>query len=398
MAAMSGARMRRLSYALDLGLPGLAGAGAGRRFSAAFARRTSALTLASVLGLWATGVFTAVFELRSRDQLWTTGYGWALLVETALLPALTAFGRRDRSGLLPAGVLTRLRRSAAVEPLVFAGVVLAVAFLTQLLPGRDAPQARAAAPAQDQLPPPPPPPVGAIVLAQEAGRRAVAIAVRPGRVSATVLAPSGGGEDGLHVSLNGTAATPCGHGCYAANVPSARRVLVAIDGRAVVFRLPRTARRADALVRRATRVFESLRSVVYRESLASSPTNRIFTTWELQAPDRLAYAISDGVRAVVIGGVRWDRTGNGPWRKSQTSPLQVPRTTWGTYVLDAHVLVEDGPVAVVSWANPGIPAWFTVRFDRRTLRPLDLKMTAAAHFMHQRYLAFNRLPRIRPPR
>ncbi|MFN2628628.1 MAG: hypothetical protein ABR569_08335 [Gaiellaceae bacterium] len=94
----------------------------------------------------------------------------------ALLLALTAFGWRDRTRLLPAGVLARRRR---VELLVFAGVVVAVAFLTQLLTGLNPPQARAAAPAQDQLPLPPPPPVGAIVLAQEAGRRAVAIAVRP---------------------------------------------------------------------------------------------------------------------------------------------------------------------------------------------------------------------------
>jgi hypothetical protein len=42
--------------------------------------------------------------------------------------------------------------------------------------------------------------------------------------------------------------------------------------------------------------------------------------------------------------------------------------------------------------------WFTVRFDRRTLLPRDLRMTAAAHFMRHRYTRFNAPRRIRAPK
>ena len=44
------------------------------------------------------------------------------------------------------------------------------------------------------------------------------------------------------------------------------------------------------------------------------------------------------------------------------------------------------------------PTWFTVRLDRRTLLPRDLRMTTAAHFMTHRYTRFNAPPRIEPPR
>ena len=60
-----------------------------------------------------------------------------------------------------------------------------------------------------------------------------------------------------------------------------------------------------------------------------------------------------------------------------------------------HVLTVT---TTVSFADPTIPAWFTVSFDRRTLRPRVLHMTAAAHFMVGRYLTFNRPRTIRPPR
>src|SRR5918911_1946506 len=50
---------------------------------------------------------------------------------------------------------------------------------------------------------PPPPPRGAVVLAGEAGTRAVALAVEPDRLTATVLSPSGGGGPGLRPLVSG---------------------------------------------------------------------------------------------------------------------------------------------------------------------------------------------------
>ena len=47
----------------------------------------------------------------------------------------------------------------------------------------------------------PPPPPGALVLGGESGRRAVALAVGKGKLTATVLAPEGGPLSGLKVAF-----------------------------------------------------------------------------------------------------------------------------------------------------------------------------------------------------
>ena len=52
---------------------------------------------------------------------------------------------------------------------------------------------------------------------------------------------------------------------------------------------------------------------------------------------------------------------------------------------------------MVAFLDPTVPAWFEIALDRWTLRTLDVHMTAAAHFMHDRYLRFNAPIRITPP-
>jgi len=53
---------------------------------------------------------------------------------------------------------------------------------------------------------------------------------------------------------------------------------------------------------------------------------------------------------------------------------------------------------VVSFFDPQLPGWFEGTLDPATNRPLELKMTAAAHFMHHRYTDFNRPLQIVKPR
>jgi hypothetical protein len=60
--------------------------------------------------------------------------------------------------------------------------------------------------------------------------------------------------------------------------------------------------------------------------------------------------------------------------------------------------VHGRPVWIVSFANPTTPAWFTAWIDKQNSRPLQLRMTAAAHFMFHRYVAFNQPLRITPPK
>jgi hypothetical protein len=252
------------------------------------------------------------------------------------------------------------------------------------------------------------PPKGALVLARESGSRAVALAVGRGRLTATVLAGSGEPDTGLPVSFRiggrTVKASSCGNGCYTAAAPAARRVDVLLgSGAPVGFDLPAHPRPADAIVRRATRVWRNLSSLAYVESLRSSPTAELVSKWRMQAPDRMSYAIRNGASAVVVGDRRWDRTKpSGKWVESQTPTLHLPAPTWGNPTVNAHVLgtatVAGRPVWVVSFVNPSVPAWFTASIDRATYRTLRLRMTAASHFMFHRYVEFDQPLGIKAPR
>jgi copper transport protein len=263
----------------------------------------------------------------------------------------------------------------------------------------------------------PAPPSGSVVLAQESRELAVALAVRPGRplgVTATIVGQSGRGVDGLGVELSARgrsgraahAARSCGHGCYAAtlSVGAPTELAVKVTGagspRTVVFPVAGRWPPADgqAFLGRASRAFRRLRSVRLVERLSSGPGHSILTTWKLAAPDRLEYEIHGGAGGIVIGTRRWDRPKPGaPWTPSETTLLPQPTAPWGTRIANARVLDEMPGRLVVSWVDPVVPAWFTGTFDRRTALPLELRMTAPAHFMRHRYLAFNRKVRIEPP-
>jgi hypothetical protein len=254
----------------------------------------------------------------------------------------------------------------------------------------------------------PPPPRGALVLGGESGSRAVALAVDAHRLTATVLAPSGGPLSGLTVSFRVGSrvlpAGPCGQGCYSAAARPGHVELRLSGSKPVDFDIPARARPAAAIVARAARATRELKSLVYLESLRSGPTGGLLTRWSLQAPNQVEYRIRGGADAIVLGTRRWDRDRPGaPWRRSQQLPaLQVPLPAWGSRATNAYVLREgrvgNRPVWVVSFANPTTPAWFTVWIDRANYRPLRLRMTAAAHFMVHRYVAFNQRLGIRPPR
>ena len=266
-------------------------------------------------------------------------------------------------------------------------------------PGQVQPGTVAAAPA---------PPRGATVLGQEAGTRAVALAVQPKALTATVLAPSGGAESGLKVSFrvagSSLRARSCGPGCYRAAVSALpRRVEVVLPSDSASFRFPPATGPGTGIVEHAMQVFRNLRSLVYLESLRSGPTGGLVTTWRMSAPDRLSYQIHGGASAVVIGRRRWDKTGpGGKWVASQSTVLNVPAPTWSSDVANARVLgsstVNGRPVWIVSFATPSVPAWFTAWIAKGSYRTLQLRMTAAAHFMFHRYTEFNAPLRIRPPR
>lgn len=118
------------------------------RVYAAVTERFSTLALASVATLGASGIARVPFELSAAHQLWTTGYGRALLAKTAMFSALLALGWVNRQRLVPSllaaaqrnpggvGAFARLRRSMLAEIALLAVLVAVVSLLTALRPGR----------------------------------------------------------------------------------------------------------------------------------------------------------------------------------------------------------------------------------------------------------------------
>ncbi|MBA3735180.1 MAG: copper resistance protein CopC/CopD [Actinobacteria bacterium] len=363
---------------------------------AALVRRFSNIALVSVLVLAATGVLRAFAELRSVGQLWSTGYGRLLIVKTALLALLAAIGWLNRYRLVPRLSLDGLRRNVAVELMLFAVLIAAVALLTDLRPGRD--RTAGAAVATEAKGAPPRPASRMIVQGRESGDLAIALAVAWPGAELVAVNQDGRAVNGLRVLIGGREARSCGDGCYGAFPTPARRVRVSVNGLITTFRVPAKPRRADAIVARSTAAFRRLKSVEYIERLASSPRNRIVSHFTLERPDRLLYQIRGGADGIVIGTSRWDRVRGGKWISSPQDLTPEPEPIWGAgHVTNAYVLETTPATYVVSFMNPLGPAWFTVRLDRHTLLPRSLRMTAPAHFMTHRYVRFNGPRRIKAP-
>jgi copper transport protein len=367
-------------------------------------RRFPPLALVAVALLGAASIPRAIAAFPSLASVVDTGYGRAVLVKTGVLAGVLGLAWFNRRRLQRLGFVAELG--------LLAVVVGAVAVLTDLRPPVRATAATVAAPRR-----PLPPPADALVLGGEDNDVAVGLATSPRganvAVRVTALGAEGYGLDGFQVRIGGRASRPCGPGCYAATLPlpsPPRRIDVSLSGlgrrpATLSFILPIRwpAPIARALVARADRAYRSLRTLVIHERLASSARNGITTTYRIQAPNRLAYQISGGPQAVIIGGTRWDRLPGGKWERSEQEPLTQPEPFWGgDPVRNARFLgtrsVGGRPAWLASFYDPKLPAWFELSIDPRTSRLLALKMTAQAHFMHHRYGGFDRPLEIVPPR
>ena len=313
---------------------------------------------------------------------------------------------------------------AALAGVLLLAVPIVAALLLRPGPGPGASPAATSAPApaagssSNAGPAFPAPPPRAVVFARQLGRNALALGIVPRRGSAllqaSVVSGQGAGVSGLDVSFRlqgaGAQATACGRGCYRATLPVRGRpkeVEVSVRGASSAdwrVALPAAWPPPDgtALVRRAERVWRALDSLSFFETLGSGTGTVVSSSWQLQAPDRLAYQVKGGWAAVIVGARRWDRApGRVRWVESPQSPLTQPVPTW-VDVRDAHVLgtvtVRGRPAWLVSFYDPVTPAWFAAAIDRRTLRTLDVHMVATAHFMHDVYGAFDATPPIEQPR
>ena len=433
--ALDPVRLRPLGIAVDLVHIGAAGLWVGGLVQLALVlrlldhderalvlRRFAVLATAGVALVAATGIGRAAFGLSSVQQAWETGYGRLLLVKAGLLAAALAAGyvTRRRLGRRagPAGGAGPGRRSVrasfGAELLLVAGIVVAVAVIGDLRPGRSGAAQLPPAAAARTLPPAPA--LDAVVLAREEGELALAVAIRAVgatklELTASVIGQDQLGSDGLRVGLGADGpprpAVRCGSGCYTVVVAAPQRlqrVTVSLGGRArPPFIVPTwPPRPAAALVGRAAATFASLRTLVYDEHLASSPRTRQVSHLRIVAPDRFAYVIEGGGAGVVIGGRRWDRfPPSTSWTAQAAQPLQLPRVAWGNAPTNAYAIgrttLDGHPVQIVTLLDASVPAWFTVWIDERRLLPLRTEMTAPAHFMVDRYGPFDGPVSIVPP-
>jgi hypothetical protein len=175
---------------------------------------------------------------------------------------------------------------------------------------------------------------------------------------------------------------------------------VQIDGRPPVrFRVPAAPKPGEALVGRAAAAFRAAGSVSVAEQLSSGPVPPQRSIQRAEAPDRFSYRIGSGPQGVVIGGRRWDRPRPGAaWVPSrQQPPLRMPAPLWGPRSRNAFLVAADRRSRTVALFDPSLPAWFEIRVDRRTSRPLSLRMTAPAHFMIDRYSRYGTPREVRVP-
>jgi hypothetical protein len=252
-----------------------------------------------------------------------------------------------------------------------------------------------------------------VVFSRPDGHDVLALAVVPGRtltLQASVLGGQGKGVSGLTVSFRvgssgAVNAESCGAGCYRASAASATapklvEVKVVRGEQTTTWRVPMPRQwpphDASAIVQRATRTFRQLRTVSVRSWLASGPERPLFTHWTLVAPNRLTYEIQNGSAAVIIGNHRWDKQPGGKWEKSDQTPIHQPSPFWRSWI-DARVLASTKSAWIVSFFDPQTPGWYELRIAKASMRLLDLRMHATAHFMREAYSQFNAPVEVRPP-
>jgi copper transport protein len=378
---------------------------ARRAVLASMAHRFAPIALTAVGLLAVTGLVRAVGELSAVSQLWSTGYGRALVAKTLLLTLALGLVALNR-GWLARGVVARALTPELGVLVALTGVV---AVLTDLSPGRTPTAAAARATAAP------------VVVAGRAGDLAVVLSMTPRgdrrvAVRATVIDVQGP-RSGLVVRLltpSGAYRTAaCGRGCYRATVPVARgrpRFEVAVATQRQGQRIARIAAPAQwpapaatQILRRAELTWRRLRSLSSVSRIASGPGDAVTTEWRYSAPNRLAYRNDGGSEAILIGRRRWDRGAPGaPWQRSAQDPVRQPVPPWSRATAFAHVLgtqtVAGRKLLRLSFLDRSGPAWFTVWIDPATYRTQRVTMIAQAHFMREAYGAFDRTAAIKAPR
>jgi hypothetical protein len=397
------------------------------RTAAALAAFTPAAVGAAVL-VATTGLANAGLQLSAPGDLFSTGYGWALLDKGAVLLAMVVLGMvhlraRADGALVDTAVRFPLRLEAGAATI---GLVVA----TVLVGFPNPPREVAAAERREE-------PKRALARLADREALSVAEAWGPFVVGLSLLPPAPGPvEVRLHVlgveagdglrdaRLVGrldattarfeTALRPCGTGCFAgeATIPAEGRwrleaTVGSNRGRiAVASDVPLPASPANAEFARAIDAMQTLSSVRMEERLqASTEGPVVLSRYRYQAPDAFAFEVNDSSQ-ITIGTTNYRREGEGaPWKASSGGiafrwPGASFRQFWGRGVAVRLLGTEevDGvPSRVVAFLRPDLPAWFRISIgvdDGLVRREL---MLAEGHLMEHRYWDFNVPLDLRPP-
>ena len=248
----------------------------------------------------------------------------------------------------------------------------------------------------------------AFMLAQRKGRVLVGMAVRPG---GPVEVAALGGEtpvasEGLSFAVDGkpVTAAPCGRACSRLDVDAfngARRRITVNAPDTFEFVLPKALPVSESrLFARVQHEMRSLRTHRYTEELTSGTGGGVRSTFEVRAPNRLAFRTGDGFRSIIVGRNRWDFR-NGRWERSAFPGLRVPTYMWDgarNARLVGSTRYQGGLIQILSvYDDRPLPAWFRLVVDQQD-RVLDARMIAPSHFMRQQFSAFNEPLVIRPPK
>ena len=154
------------------------------------------------------------------------------------------------------------------------------------------------------------PPRDAVVDARELGSLAVAVAPRRrGRATVTLLGPDGTGVDGRRVTIDGAPRRRAARGCYRGDAGRGPLARVESAAERSASRSRDRAPDAAAAARPDHPDYRAPRTIVFDETLASSPTNGETTRFTRRRAAPLAYQHARrAVGAIVIGARRWDRT------------------------------------------------------------------------------------------
>lgn len=246
----------------------------------------------------------------------------------------------------------------------------------------------------------------ALTLGGHDGNLLVGIAARSGGPVeiAALRAETPVPTDDLRLALGGqdVEAEPCGRGCSRVDAPvlagRSSSLTVQHESSLVSFSLPaQLPPDGDAVFERALRTMDSLRSYRFTERLSSGRA-AVFTTIDVQAPNRLRLRTQTGFASVIIGKTRWDFR-DGRWERAPFPGLDV-RDVLMWHQAESPRIVdqsENGTQELVAFGLKPVPAWF--RLDvAPSGRVLEAEMTAASHFMLHRYSDFDAGVKIEPPR